>query len=160
MCDVCQVGGRRASVSLSPSDTLTCARYVHVPSLCANESWADLRRRETHTHTILTGGKRRRGRRRGGLAFPLIPPSNTSPPFVRFHSFVSSFRFVPFHVLSVRLRLFSRPPFSLCSILFPPSSRRSPFFPIHRLFLLASLPFPSAAPVTAQGVRRAEVGSL
>ena len=70
--------------------------------------------------------------------------------------------------------LFSRPPLSLRSILFLPHRIADPFFPIHPLsFLLlhllllrASLQFSKcldgrlAAPVTAQGVRRAKVGPV
>lgn len=135
--------GRWASVSLSVSFSHTrasassftspCARYVYVPSLCANERQIWRGRKHTRTH-ILTGGKRRderrRGRRRGGFAFPLIPQSNTSPPFVWFHSIVSSFRFVPFHVLLLCLCLHSSPVLSFFALHpFSPPSHRSLSFP-------------------------------
>lgn len=137
--------GRWASVSLSVSFSHTrasassftspCARYVYVPSLCANESVADLTRKKTHTRThILTGGEEK-GReeereKKRWLRFPLIPQSNTSPPFVWFHSIVSSFRFVPFHVLLLCLCLHSSPVLSFFALHpFSPPSHRSLSFP-------------------------------
>lgn len=137
------------------SFTSPCARYVYVPSLCANESAADLTRKKIHTHThtrphaaFSRGEEEGREEEREKKRCPRLP---SHPSIQHF----SSFRLVPFirqffpfcavpYAAALSLPpLFSCPPF-LCAPSFFSPIASLPFFPIHPLFLLASFQFPSA----------------
>lgn len=96
-----------------------------------NESRVDLRVKKRHTASSQEEEEEEREKKRS-LAFSLIRRSNTSPPFVWFHSFVSSFCFVPFHVcLSIFLSpLFFCPAFlSVLALHHVPPSHCSLSFP-------------------------------
>lgn len=172
--------GRWASVSLSVSFSHTrasassftspCARYVYVPSLCANESVADLTRKKTHTRThILTGG--REGTRRGEGEEEVASPSlsSLSPTLL-----LLSFGSIRSSVLSVLCRSMCCCSVSASTLLLSSLSLRSILFLPHRIALFLSHPSSLSprlvpvskcldgglsAPVTAQGVRWAKVGS-
>lgn len=149
--------GRWASATFSHALTQTHQQiFLPAPSrscvpgmshLCAgikaHQIWRG--RKHTYIHT-LTGDEKKK--REKSFAFSLIPQSNPSPPFVWFHSFVSSFCFVPFHMLllsiSPSLCCHSSPVVCLCSPSFSLPIEQTPFFPIHPLILLASFQFPSA----------------
>lgn len=106
------------------SFTAASARYV--PSLCVNESLADLRRKKTHTHAhaeaqaFSRGDEQRRGRRRGGLSSHA--PVLLLLSFGSIHSSVLSFLSCSMccHCLSLTAATLLLFPLSLRSILFLP----------------------------------------
>lgn len=158
--------------SSASSFTSACARYV--PSLSVNKK---LRRSDeeenthTHTHRLVEAHAFSRGMRREGMSREEGEEEVASHPSVQYFS---SFRLVPFIrqffpfcgvpcAAAVRPcpPLFSCPLF-LCAPSFFSLTHRLPFFPIHPLLSFFS-PRSSfqelSALVTAQGVRRAKVGS-
>lgn len=152
--------GRWASVSLSVSFSHTrasassftspCARYVYVPSLCANESVADLTRKKTHTRThILTGGEEKgREEEREKKRWLRLPSHPSVQHFSSFRLVPFDRQFFPFCAVPCAAAL-SLPPLFSCPLFLCAPSFFSPiaslsFFPIHPLFLLASFQFPSA----------------